>query len=166
MDKIEQKIINQDIKEWDIEDLKSLAKEKSEPRYPYKDTTTENLENENWEKEYPFLQNILNMYNPKHYIGVRYHSIDKMYVSNLGRVKVSYTDGTTEVLAQDDRIEEGYLMLSKFPGFGKVYRLVADTWLTKTENRNIVHHIDNDGYNNKVENLIWVSAEEHAKIHN
>ena len=31
--------------------------------------------------------------------------------------------------------------------------------------RNIVHHIDNDGYNNKVENLVWVTAKEHAKIH-
>ncbi|MDR0312094.1 MAG: hypothetical protein LBI14_00705 [Treponema sp.] len=49
----------------------------------------------------------------------------------------------------------------------KVYRLVAETWC---ENPNMdfynqVHHISNNGYDNRKENLLWVTETQHKKIH-
>lgn len=50
-----------------------------------------------------------------------------------------------------------------------VYQMVADAWLEgytynpKTNKQ--IHHITNDGYDNRPENLILVSATEHEKIH-
>lgn len=133
--------------------------------YPYQDTETANLEGEKW-KLYPYLEYILSQYNPNHYIGKEYHKIKNFLVSNRGRVKVEYKDMNEEILRQTDDIEGGYLRIPKYPGFGNVYRLVADTWLERPDkNKNIVHHIDNDGYNNRTENLIWVDNAEHGKIH-
>ena len=163
MTKFEQ-IINGKIKEaYSIEDLQKKLKPIKE--YPFQDTIKGKLEGEHW-RPYKNLKMIKGQYNKNHYIGKEYHNIKEMKVSDLGRVKVTYDDNKEEILHQSDDIEIGYLRLPKFPGFGNVYRLVAETWLTKdNDKRNIVHHIDNDGYNNKAENLIWVTAEEHAKIH-
>lgn len=47
-----------------------------------------------------------------------------------------------------------------------VYHMVADAWLVdKYEPGMEIHHITNDGYDNRPENLILVSATEHEKIH-
>lgn len=48
-----------------------------------------------------------------------------------------------------------------------VYRLVAETWCVdpdKPAECNEVHHIDNNGYNNTPENLMWVTRAQHWKI--
>ena len=29
----------------------------------------------------------------------------------------------------------------------------------------VIHHIDNNGYDNRPENLIWLTEEEHNQIH-
>lgn len=47
-----------------------------------------------------------------------------------------------------------------------VHRLVAETFLPNPENKNEVHHIDDNKLNNHVSNLQWVTKEEHDKIHN
>jgi len=134
--------------------------------YPYQDTETANLEGEQW-KPYPYFKDIISQYNPNDGRGKRYHELENLYVSNKGRVKAEYKDEKEEILGQIDDIEGGYLRLPEYPGFGNVYRLVADTWLERPTNKdkNIVHHIDNDGYNNRTENLIWVDNAEHGKIH-
>ena len=46
------------------------------------------------------------------------------------------------------------------------YRLVAETWLPNPniEIYNMVHHIINNGYNNTIYNLMWVSDAQHKII--
>ena len=64
----------------------------------------------------------------------------------------------------ETRNKVGYL---KIVGLGLyVYQMVADAWLVdKYEPGMEIHHITNDGYDNRPENLILVSATEHEKIH-
>jgi len=149
-------------KEYSTEDLAGMLKKVED--YPYMHLELNDLDNEEWE-DYN-LENILSMYNKNHYIGKRYHNIEKLQVSSKGRVKI-ILKGNNEprILLQTDDLEGGYLRLPEFPGFGNVYRLVAEVWLEHSKERNIVHHINNDGYDNSVNNLIWVTAEEHNEIH-
>ena len=130
----------------------------------YKDIITKTFEDENWQS-YPYLNSVIEQYNPSHYIGKRYHKIEILEISDKGRVRVKCKNEPERILEQKDDIKKGYLRLPEFPGFGYVYRLVADTWLEKTDGKNIVHHIDNNGFNNSVENLIWVGKGEHYNIH-
>jgi hypothetical protein len=86
--------------------------------------------------------------------------------SNLGRIKVDKKIVPQYVPDDDENL---YV---NFPGIRtkrreKVYRLVARTWC---ENPNIdfynqVHHISNNWYDNRKENLLWVTETQHAKIH-
>ena len=45
-----------------------------------------------------------------------------------------------------------------------VHRLVADAFIEHKEERNQVHHIDEDRTNNNVKNLMWVTPKEHGKL--
>lgn len=50
-----------------------------------------------------------------------------------------------------------------------VYQIVAKTWLIKPQNSCSdctyeVHHISNDDYDNRVDNLIYLNEYEHSKI--
>lgn len=47
----------------------------------------------------------------------------------------------------------------------KVHILVAKSFLPNPNNLEIVHHIDGDKLNNKVDNLLWMSRSEHMKLH-
>lgn len=111
---------------------------------------------------------------------------EKYLVSNLGRIKFKLKEDFL-LVKQVDRNNDGYLTLNKelfqedygITGTSDllknpfVYRFVADTWLDEevakcSEDPNcplIVHHIDNNGYNNNVENLMWVTSCEHRQIH-
>lgn len=109
------------------------------------------------------------------------HSGTKLQVSNFGRVK---KDGA--ILSQKDTGKnKGYLYLKDWKKLGidfsgihfkKInwtYQLVAETWLEKDPEQEKldetghweVHHITNDGYDNRPENLIWVKKKLHDKIH-
>jgi hypothetical protein len=46
------------------------------------------------------------------------------------------------------------------------YRLVAETWIQNPDTKiyNQVHHIINNGYNNTIFNLMWVTYEQHKII--
>lgn len=67
----------------------------------------------------------------------------------------------------------GYLM-TKFSNNGKrtppirIHRLTAETFVPNDSPnvKTIVHHKDGDILNNNYTNLIWVTPEEHKKIHN
>jgi hypothetical protein len=97
-------------------------------------------------------------------------------VSNFGRI----SDGN-KILPQYDPQNNGYLFVDIKGTRGnfqeKVYRLVAETWLDHPDNfwakdpsenagnYNTVHHISNNGYDNRIENLMWVTRWQHAMIH-
>ena len=92
-------------------------------------------------------------------------------VSNFGRIK---SDGKILLQYPDPyKTQEddpyGYLRIwynktwyEKF-----VYRLVAETWCERPDPSiySIVHHISNNGMDNRKENLLWVTKEQHAQIH-
>jgi len=113
-------------------------------KYPY-EIMDENIENEKWQFDIERTKN-------------------RFLVSNKGRIKNS--DG--KILEQIDSPDygKGWLVLKDFPTV-LVYKLVADAWLKYPDKGNgwHIHHIDNDGYNNCPENLIYVSSDEHYKIH-
>lgn len=44
-----------------------------------------------------------------------------------------------------------------------VHRLVANTFIPNPENKPHVHHKDHNPHNNNVDNLEWITIEEHAK---
>jgi tetratricopeptide (TPR) repeat protein len=104
------------------------------------------------------------------------HPEKDIEVSNLGRVKQGDC-----IHEQYDPKNNGYLFVDiKSKGeiiSDKVYRLVAETWLDKPDLNdhplkdsksycyNTVHHISNNGYDNRLENLMWVTEWQHAMIH-
>lgn len=102
----------------------------------------------------------------------QYKEIKKVEVSNWGRVcfeKVNGTEIHSQIQKQVDKENNGYLKLDGYPAFPVVYKMVAETWLTKDEkNQNAtfgeewhVHHISNNGYDNRPENLIWLRSKLH-----
>lgn len=65
-----------------------------------------------------------------------------------------------------DNAKVGYLYVNTDKGTVAVHKLVANAWLKrdpKHPERNTVHHISNDGYNNSPWNLIYLKEEEHLK---
>lgn len=92
--------------------------------------------------------------------------------------KEQLTKPLFNILVKNQEKHIGYL-LAKIPDdikrnanheyFGPyVYQMVADAWLEDyiyDETEGHIHHITNDGYDNRPENLILVSATEHEKIH-
>ena len=94
-------------------------------------------------------------------IGYKYY-----LVSNYGRV---YSIRNDRVLKPNIHTG-GYLdvrLKQKYGGFKRVIlsRLIATMFVPNPENKPIVHHIDGDIKNNKADNLMWVTAEEHKEIH-
>jgi len=83
-------------------------------------------------------------------------------ISNKGRVRV---DG--KIIQQTDKYSNGNLYLG---GTEKlVYRLVARFWLEKPQCDEDdvldIHHINNNCYDNSVENLVWLPRKQiHKKI--
>ena len=47
----------------------------------------------------------------------------------------------------------------------QVHRLVAEAFIPNTHDYDVVHHIDHNPLNNNVENLVWVSSEQHYIEH-
>lgn len=46
-----------------------------------------------------------------------------------------------------------------------IHRLIATYFIPNPEHKNHVHHIDKNKLNNEINNLIWVTEEEHRKLH-
>jgi hypothetical protein len=96
----------------------------------------------------------------------KYPKKEMIEASNLGRIKIE-----NEIIEQwdDDSKGKGWLSIKmgKILDYPKyVYRFVAETWcqcpddLTGWE----VHHITNNGYDNRPENLIWIKRDLHKQI--
>ena len=87
-------------------------------------------------------------------------------ISTMGRVKYNDT-----IVQQDDTTQTGYLKLDVDKKLNidhsvNVYTLVAKTFLGKKEGDGYaVHYIDNNGYDNRPENLILLTWEQHNAVH-
>lgn len=46
-----------------------------------------------------------------------------------------------------------------------LHKLIALAFVQNTENKPIVHHIDGNRYNNRADNLKWVTENEHHELH-
>jgi hypothetical protein len=154
------------IKNYDILELKNILENYVYNKYDnnynntpvYKITDIEILPGEVF-KKYPNNINItyLNCRNfIKHY--------DKIIeVSNLGRVKI---DG---ILQEQKEMIYGYLYINLNDKINyNIYRMVGETWcpcpVEETNKYWQVHHITDNGYDNRHENLIWVNSDEHRFI--
>jgi hypothetical protein len=91
-------------------------------------------------------------------------------VSNLGRIKIN-----NEIIEQWEEVEENrrdylYVKIGHIIDTEKdVYRFVAKTWCKKPYNSDNsiiwqVHHISNNGYDNRPSNLLWVTPKQHSII--
>ena len=92
-------------------------------------------------------------------------------VSNLGNVRSYRKRGCGWISDTHHRITLGaagrcgrYLSFYAYNNKGGrrllVHRCVANAFITNEESKPQVHHIDNDGRNNKLENLQWVTNSE------
>jgi hypothetical protein len=97
------------------------------------------------------------------------HPVLPVEASNLGRIRYN---GSILLQIPDKTNSDpyGYLKVVGIRGVIEsylVYRLVAETWCERPDLQiyNIVHHISNNGTDNRVENLLWVTKDQHEEIH-
>lgn len=88
-------------------------------------------------------------------------------VSNKGRVR-SLKFGKTKILSLG-RTTSGHMQV-KFLKNGtakniSVHQLVAQTFIPNPNNCDVIHHKDHNQENNMVENLEWMTKQEHDSIH-
>ena len=85
-------------------------------------------------------------------------------VSNLGRVKSlgDKSNHKTEKFLNfyGDRYKSVKLYKNSKPKMFRVHRLVAEAFIPNPYNKKEVNHIDCNKFNNKVDNLEWVTREE------
>lgn len=96
---------------------------------------------------------------------------ERYYASNKGRIK-SYMKYKATLLSQHENEKcylKSFMVLNDKEGLYYVHRLIALTFLDipKGDIRNYqVHHKDGNTKNNNIENLEWLTIEEHYKKHN
>ena len=151
-----------------IEELNNKILKTSEINKKYKNITSCKISSD------LYLENLKRIYKVEqnNELWRKYPDNKDLRISNLGRVKFH----NTMLNFIDKEYLNGYLYLD-FENFEHkpkirdryVYQMVASTWLLKPEtycqnSKYEVHHISNDGYNNCVENLIYLTEYEHSQI--
>ena len=91
-------------------------------------------------------------------------------VSDWGRVKsLNYNHtGSPRIMVQaKNTVDRLFVQLSKGGVTKKIqtHKLVALAFLPNPNNHKVIHHIDGNHLNNRVENLMWIDEEEHNKLH-
>lgn len=86
-------------------------------------------------------------------------------VSNYGRVKNCRNDKIRKLQTYENGYVYVHLRNKEISECPLVHILVAQVFLPNPKNKPEVHHIDRDRSNNCVENLMWVTKEEHAALH-
>lgn len=89
------------------------------------------------------------------------------YVSNYGRV-LSVNKNSKHILLQTADNSNYLWITTSIDGIGtnhRVHQLVAEHFLYKPKEANLIHHIDGNKWNNNADNLIWLTSKEHAKAH-
>lgn len=88
----------------------------------------------------------------------------KYEASNLGRIRK--IDGNIiEQVDAPEKINKGYLVLNEHKSI-YVYHLVAAAFLPNYKEGMHVHHINNNGYDCRPENLILLEKGQHSIVHN
>ena len=86
-------------------------------------------------------------------------------VSDWGRV---FSKWTNRELTPNTH-EKGHLYVTLIKNRKRktksIHHLVAETFIPNPNGYDVVHHIDYNPQNNRVENLVWLSKEEHDKLH-
>ena len=91
----------------------------------------------------------------------------KYQVSNLGRVKsLNYRRTGKEGFIKMYDNKNGYLYVNLNGKFCRVHRLVADTFIENPNKLTDVNHIDENKYNNCVNNLEWMSHKDNVNYGN
>ncbi len=148
--------------------------------------TTEDINNyylkenaKHWKELFACKKNNENFPNEK-WRNVKWHP--GVQVSNRGRIKIDgkiintyyekdIVDDKKRPLPisinmlQDEETKNkvGYLMVKHNNKYLLVYNMVAKAWLKpEDKTKTLIHHITNDGYDNRPENLIFVSPDEHG----
>lgn len=88
-------------------------------------------------------------------------------VSNLGRIR----NNNSKRVLKEHIINSGYKSINMVGKEGKsksktVHRIVAKYFVYKPEGKNIVHHKDNNVFNNQADNLEWVTQKENIAYAN
>lgn len=135
------------------EGLENKNKEAFYNSKTFTDTTTPELNEGTKKEEWKSLKNI--------------SGYTKYSVSDFGRVK--WND---KIIKQDDVSSKGYLKLdpdgenNRIDHQVNVYTLIAMGFLGKEEGDKLdVHHIDNNGYNCRPENLVLLKRNQHNAVH-
>ena len=98
---------------------------------------------------------------------------DGYEVSSFGKVRSYRKRGSRSAMYNEPRLIKSRpfkthckeyskvnLMVGGAAKSALVHRLVAKAFIENTEDKPQVHHVDNDGLNNKVDNLDWVTNSE------